>query len=233
MTKVTEMQTPIFLLILLVLTLGLRHGLDLDHLATIDAISRQVAQNKRWQKLVGFLFSLGHGIVVILLSLIIGGELIQNKFPGWLDTLGSFVSIFFLLLFGLLNLINLFPKKIKSNRQPSGPKSYLTEKIIPKKCTPIFIIGIGALFALSFDTFTQVSLFSLSASTMSGWVFSGLLGLIFMTGMMITDGLNGLIVASLLQKANIQSITISRILGLAIAIFSLSICGYTIFKLLV
>ena len=55
--------------------LGIRHGFDLDHLATIDSVTRIVGENRYLSKIVGFLFSLGHGLVVILISLIIGSGL--------------------------------------------------------------------------------------------------------------------------------------------------------------
>lgn len=223
------MYTPL-LLLFFVLSLGLRHGLDLDHLATIDAISRRVAHDNRWQRLVGFLFSLGHGVIVLIVSLIIGSKLIQNHFPSWLDTLGILISNFFLLLFGLLSLVGVFHNQSKPGHI-HGLKSFLTEKISPKNFTPFFIIGIGGLFALSFDTFTQVSLFSISAATMSGWLFSGILGIVFTLGMMITDGFNGLVIASLIKKANIKSAIFSKLLGIAIAIFSLSVCAVSILKL--
>lgn len=60
------------------LLLGMRHGFDLDHLATIDAITRTVRYKPSLSRMVGFLFSLGHGLVVIIVSLIIGGGLFQR-----------------------------------------------------------------------------------------------------------------------------------------------------------
>lgn len=83
------------LLILFVFGLGLRHGLDLDHLATIDSITRTIRTNNRLSKRVGLLFSLGHGLVVITLSVIISNGFIRSQFPTWLEPLGSFISIFF------------------------------------------------------------------------------------------------------------------------------------------
>lgn len=226
------MDISVFFLIVLVLTLGLRHGLDLDHLVTIDAITRGIPCGRKLPKWAGFLFSLGHGLVVILISLLIGSRLMQAQFPHWLNTLGHVLSIFFLLLFGIINLINLFrgPSLIPS--QSGGLKAFLAKKIIGENCTPVFIIVVGALFALSFDTFTQVSLFSLSAATMMGWVFSGMLGMIFMLGMMITDGLNGLLVSLLIKKMDTRFYIVSKILYVVISFFSLTIAGLGIFKLL-
>ncbi|WP_232220371.1 HoxN/HupN/NixA family nickel/cobalt transporter [Legionella tunisiensis] len=106
------------LIILFVFGLGLRHGLDLDHLATIDSITRATRSNNKLSKRAGFLFSLGHGLVVIILSVIISHGFIRSKFPAWLEPLGSFISIFFLLVFGFITLYNsLLHKKIIPGNQ--------------------------------------------------------------------------------------------------------------------
>lgn len=227
------MTTSAFLLIFFVLTLGLRHGLDLDHIATIDAITRQISHQRRWQKQAGVLFSFGHGLIVLIISLIIGSKFIHLRLlPNWLDSLGKLISIFFLLLFGLLNLYSLFINKSQTNSELRGVKSYLVKKILPGDCRPLLIITIGALFALSFDTVSQVTLFSLSASNSSGWMFSMILGLAFMIGMMITDGINGFMVAAVINKAGYYSVLLSKILGLMIVIFSLGLCGYSLYEFL-
>ena len=57
----------------LVFLLGMRHGFDADHLATIDGYtrpnSRQGQRHARW---CGALFSLGHGVVVMAIALVMG-----------------------------------------------------------------------------------------------------------------------------------------------------------------
>lgn len=217
-----------FVFILFILTLGLRHGLDLDHLATIDAIVRKVSYAKRLAKWVGFLFSLGHGLVVVGLSILFGIQFLQSTIPNWLDNLGHWISVFFLLLFGGMNLLSLFSKSY----QTRALKTRMAEKIPLNRYSPLFIIIIGGLFALSFDTFTQVSLFSLSATAMAGWVFSGLLGVVFMLGMMLSDGMNGYFTSVLIRKADAQSGLISRWLTYAITFFSLAVAGLEAFQLL-
>ncbi|MBS3905055.1 MAG: hypothetical protein KGZ39_06995 [Simkania sp.] len=209
-------------MILMALTLGIRHGFDLDHLATIDAITRTTRDNRTLSKMVGCLFSLGHGAVVILISLVIGGGLMRSHIPLWLEGCGNWISIFFLVIFGALNLWNVF-QNTPSSTLPVGIKSFLAKKITATKTTPLWIMAIGALFAISFDTFSQIALFSISASLVSGWMFSGILALFFMLGMMIADGLNGLFVSTLIQRADRTSLLLSRSLGVTIAIFSLVI----------
>lgn len=216
------MNNSVWVLFSMALMLGIRHGFDLDHLATIDSVTRTVSNQRYLSRIVGFLFSLGHGLVVIAISFIIGSGLMKSYIPEWLDSVGNWISISFLFMFGLLNLWNVAQPPSKP-AIPTSLKNYLAKKITHKKFNPIFIILIGALFALSFDTFSQVALFSLSASLVAGCMFSGLLGLVFMFGMMTSDGLNGLFVSTLIQRANGISNFISRLAGLLIALFSLII----------
>ena len=201
------------------LLLGIRHGFDLDHLATIDSITRAASGTGYVSRWVGFLFSLGHGLVVISISLVIGSGFKVSPVPEWLDTVGEGISLTFLFLFGLLNLWSVFQKS--DSRVPTSLKNYWSRKLVQKQIKPMFILLIGMLFALSFDTFSQVILFSLSGSALSGCLFAALLGFIFMLGMMVTDGLNGLLVANLVQRAEGTSVFISRLTGLIIAAFSL------------
>ena len=198
--------------------LGIRHGFDLDHLATIDSITRTVKENTRLSKFVGFLFSFGHGIVVILMSIIIGSGMIQARSPLWLESFGHWISIFFLFAFGLLTLWNILPN---SPILSTSLRGFLFRKLLGEKYNPFLIILIGALFAFSFDTFTQVALFSISVSVMAGLFFTSILGIVFMFGMMVSDGFNGLVVSSLIQIADKKSALVSRIIGIFIACFSL------------
>lgn len=226
-----DANTSWMILVLMAMTLGIRHGFDLDHLATIDAITRCVRDNHLLSKWVGFLFSLGHGLVVILISLIIGSGFMQSYVPEWLEGFGKAISIFFLILFGLINLYNVFQNPVEAS--PMGLRSFLAKRLVAAKYHPSLIIGIGALFALSFDTFSQVALFSISASLLSGWLLSGVLGIFFMLGMMMADGINGLVISALIQRADTMSIAISRGLGLSISLFSLGIGGIGLYEILI
>lgn len=216
------MENSEFFLIITAFLLGIRHGFDLDHLATIDSIARMVSKNRPLAKSVGLLFSLGHGFIVILISLIIGHGFKPASVPQWLNGLGAGISIFFLFVFGLLTLWNV----VFNPNTPSMPtcfKNYVSRQLIRSNFNPFYITFIGALFALSFDTVSQVVLFSLSAQAMAGWLFSGALGVIFMLGMMVSDGLNGFFVSMLIQRADSVSLLLSRLTGLMIALFSLII----------
>lgn len=202
-------------LIAMALLLGLRHGLDLDHLATIDAVTRTVRVNRSF---VGALFSLGHGFVVTLISVVIGSGLVRLETPEWLEGVGTVISVAFLLFFGFLNLWSVF-----SQSKPSGFKIAIAEKL---GTHPAGILLIGALFALSFDTISQVALFALSASLVSGALLAVILGLSFTAGMVCSDGVNGLLVSKVIQRAD------GLYLGLAISLFSLGTGFYSLYSLI-
>jgi high-affinity nickel-transport protein len=207
-------------MVLMALTLGVRHGFDLDHLATIDAITRTVRNHSRLSRMVGVLFSLGHGVVVTLISLVVGSGLMKVHTPQWLEGFGNGISIFFLIFFGILNFWSVFQTS-SLEEVPAGLKSYLAKNLLKKNFNAMMVMGVGALFALSFDTFSQIALFSISASLLSGWWFSGILGASFTLGMMMSDGLNGLFVSTLIRRADGSSLMLSRGLGLTISMFSL------------
>lgn len=213
-------------LLAVVYALGLKHGMDPDHLATIDGITRSnAARDPRLARWSGFLFSAGHGAVVILVA--IGVSLLAQKWqtPQWLDALGAWISIAFLYALGLLNLHSVLATPGGQLVAPAGFRSRLFGRIA-QVGHPALIAAVGALFALSFDTMSQVALFSLTASSMAGWGFSVVLGAAFMLGMMTTDGVNGLWVAKLLARADRRALIASRAMGLTIAGLSLLVGSY-------
>lgn len=219
------------LLILMALMLGIQHGFDLDHLATIDSMTRTVSDNPYLSRRVGFLFSLGHGLIVILISLIIGSGLVQPYVPDWLNGVGNWISIIFLLIFGLANLFNI--SQLRHDAIVPGRLIYLgLGAMLNKKSGPFAVMMVGALFAFSFDTFSQVSLFSISANLVSGCLFAITLGVVFMLGMMLTDGFNGLFVSSFISRVDKRSVFISRLTGLLIALFSLGIAVMNLIKII-
>jgi len=214
-----------------VFLLGLRHGLDADHLATINGLTRYNLNERpltaRW---AGFLFSLGHGTVVMLVALVIGLWAHRWDTPTWLDTLGALTSILFLAVLGLLNLYAVLRSPRDQVVRTRGLRSQLFGRF-SHNGRPLAILLIGALFALSFDTISQISLFALAAQQVAGPAFSLLLGLVFMAGMMVTDSANGLWVARLLHRSDRRALVASRMLGLTIAGLSLLVALFGVLRL--
>ena len=85
----------------LVFLLGLKHGFDADHLATIDGLTRYNARlGRRFGRYCGALFSLGHGVIVLVIALVVGAASERWDAPQWLEQFGAWISILFLTLIG-------------------------------------------------------------------------------------------------------------------------------------
>lgn len=211
-------------LLALVFVLGLKHGFDPDHLATIDGLTRFNASNNkpRLSRWSGLLFSLGHGAVVMAVAVLVGLFAKHWEIPAWVEDLGAWISILFLLALGAVNLAAVFKTSPDQVVRAVGLKGRWLGKL-NQASHPALIAFIGALFALSFDTLSQTALFSLSASSMAGWMFSATLGMVFMLGMIATDGLNGLWISRLLNRADQRALVASRVMGLAVGGLSIMI----------
>lgn len=192
----------------LVLLLGLRHGFDPDHLVAIDGLTR--SNRSRWN---GLFFSLGHGAVVTLVGVVVALAATEWQAPGWLQSLGAWISTGVLAALGAANLAMALRR---GEARLIGLRSRWFAAQLSHSSHPVFIAAIGAAFALSFDTISHALLFSLTGASLAGWVFALLLGLVFTLGMALTDALNGLWVARLRG---------SRIVSAAIAALCLAIAA--------
>ena len=91
---------------------------------------------------------------------------------------------------------------------------------------PFGVALIGALFALSFDTLSQAAFFALAATRFGGWQQALALALLFVLGMLLTDGLNGLWIARLIARADRTARRASRIMSLTVSLLSLLVGGW-------
>jgi nickel/cobalt transporter (NiCoT) family protein len=212
-----------------VFLLGLKHGLDPDHLAAIDGLTRfNAAQQKpRLSRWSGLLFSAGHGAVVTLVAVTVATVAMEWKAPRWLEDTGIWISIAFLGLLGIANLAACAPVPRGEVVRPVGMRSRLFARITRAE-HPVLIAAVGAAFALSFDTISQAVLFSVTGSHLAGWVFAMALGFVFTAGMMATDAINGLWVSHLLQRADARAVAASRVMSLAIGCVSLAIAALAV-----
>lgn len=212
-----------------VLLLGMKHGFDADHLATIDGLTRYNARHHpQLARRSGALFSLGHGLVVIAVALGVSTLASQWRVPGWLEVFGAWLSIAFLTGLGIVNLIGVVRTGPDQVVSLVGFKGRLLSRLFQplwQASHPLLIMTIGALFALSFDTFSQAVLFALTGVQFGGWQQALLLGLLFMLGMLITDGINGLWISHLICRADELARIASRVMSLAVSGVSLVVAG--------
>jgi len=212
-------------LVAVVLLLGLKHGLDADHLAAIDGMARYNALSRprlaRWS---GLLFSLGHGMVVTVVAVVVATVATGWKAPAWLEGTGAWISIAFLTLMGLANLWAVMRTPGGQLVRPVGLRSRLFLRFA-RADHPMVIAGVGAAFAISFDTLSQTVVFSMTGSHLHGWLFAAALGMVFTMGMAVADAANGLWVSHLVRRADRRASVASRVMGLAVAFASLGIAG--------
>lgn len=208
-----------------VFMLGLKHGVDPDHLAAIDGLTRFNAGRRpllsRWS---GLLFSAGHGVVVTTVAIVVATVATRWNTPQWLEETGTWISIGFLTLLGVVNLVAVLRTPRDQVVRPVGMKGRFFARFTEVD-HPVFIAAVGAAFAISFDTISQAVLFSITGSNLAGWVFAGLLGVIFTGGMIATDALNGLWVSRLVRVADARAAAASRVMSLGIAATSLLIAA--------
>jgi high-affinity nickel-transport protein len=182
-------------LLTLAVALGLRHGVDPDHLAAIDGLSR--LRPSRWN---GVLFAIGHGALVTLLAVGVGGLLARSIGPyaPWL-----------LIFLGAVNLWRLKAPATHHDRVSRIPRA-----------SPLLL---GVLFGAGFETASQLSALVLAAD-INPWV----LGAMFSAGMMLVDGTDGYL-ASRTQSQAItggrRALRASRALGIFVVVFSFGLGG--------
>lgn len=215
-------------LVSVVFLLGLKHGLDADHLAAIDSLTRfNAGQRPSLSRWSGLLFSAGHGMVVTLVAIVVATVATEWRAPGWLEHTGFWISIAFLTLLGVANLLAVARTPRGERVRPVGLRSRLFERFT-RAGHPVLIAAVGAAFALSFDTLSQAVLFSITGSKLAGWMFAALLGLVFTAGMMATDALNGVWVNHLARSADRRAAIASRVMSLAIGFTSLAIAALAV-----
>jgi high-affinity nickel-transport protein len=212
-------------LIAVVFLLGLKHGLDPDHLAAIDGLTRfNAGRRPRLSRWSGLLFSAGHGVVVTAVAILVATVATEWQAPAWLEDTGVWISIGFLTLLGVANLAAVLRTPQGEVVRPVGLRSRLFARFTRAE-HPVLIAAVGAAFALSFDTISQAVLFSVTGSHLAGWLFAALLGVVFTAGMMATDALNGLWVSHLVRSADRRAAAASRVMSLAVGFISLAIAA--------
>jgi len=173
---------------MLAFTFGLRHGLDADHIAAIDNVTRKLMQEEKRPVSVGLFFSLGHSTIVIALTVAIAitATTLQTKFESFKTVggvVGTIVSAFFLFAIALANIIVLssiyrtfltvknggsFVEEdldlMLSNRGLLGRLFRRFFRLIERSWQ---MYPLGVLFGLGFDTATEVGLLGIAATQAS------------------------------------------------------------------
>jgi high-affinity nickel-transport protein len=201
---------------LLAYSLGLRHALDADHIAAIDNVTRKLMQEGKRPVAVGLFFALGHSSVVLVASVAIAlaAHSLTDQFAAYRaigGVIGTSASALFLFIIATANLVVLggiyraFRKVRKGEQIHEDDVDALLQRRgwLARLFRPLFrfvskswhLFPIGLLFALGFETASEISLFGLSAEAsdkISSWsilVFPTL----FAAGMTLVDTADGVL----------------------------------------
>jgi high-affinity nickel-transport protein len=187
---------------------GARHGVDADHIAAIDNVTRNLVASGQRPVSVGFYFSLGHCAIVFGLCgvVVLGSEASDAQLKAWASagsTVGPWIAAAVLLVIGSVNLCaarDLFAQW--RNREARGHAHEIASLV--GRCCPSCLAAIdqpwkvcyiGLLFGLGLDTAAEVGLLSLSALAQPGVprACAFVLPALFAAGMSLVDSLNGLL----------------------------------------
>ena len=196
--------------------LGLRHGVDADHIAAIDNTTRKLLAEEKRPLAVGTWFSLGHATVVValVLALVAATEFIAARVPAFESVgsiVGTSVSGVFLVLIGLVNVLIVFEvyrlfRQVASGRLDEAAleaqlakRGFLNRyfgRLFRVVDRPWQIYPVGVLFGLGFDTATEIVLIAIAVGvgSLAGvplWAVL-LLPLLFTCGMVVVDTADGL-----------------------------------------
>lgn len=199
---------------LLAYSFGLRHALDVDHIAAIDNVTRRLMHNGQKPVTVGFFFALGHSMVVVAASFAIAlmAKSVSphlQAFQEYGGLIGGVVSNFFLLAIGLVNGILLFDifRKLRaggSHLAATAGHTHFAGGLLARIFRPLIgnihatwqMLPLGILFGLGFETATEVAVLSTSAiqASQGASLFIVLLfPFLFTAGMLTVDATDGVL----------------------------------------
>lgn len=225
---------PLFLFTTTLL-LGLRHGIDWDHIAAISDITTSTKDHKQ-AFILGTMYALGHGLVILILGII--AVTIGIRLPDWVDGIMEPVvgaTLIFLGIYLIFSILK-YGKNIRLKSRwmivfATFQKLYeiIENKITHKHKHSHFhypenfniqtALLVGGIHGIGAETPTQLLLF-ITAAGVGGQFLGNLLVITFVLGLIISNSL--IIAFSILGIAKAQqNSTFYLFLAGITAIFSL------------
>jgi nickel/cobalt transporter (NiCoT) family protein len=206
----------------LAVALGLRHGLDADHLAAIDGLTRfNMIRRRGFAPYCGMLFSAGHSAAILFAAAVLATLAEAWTPPNWLESAGKIFSAAILLLLGFSNLRPAAGDlRVSQRGHFRGMRTTLFAFVL-RSSRPWQVLLVGVLFAVSFDGFGLAALFAASATALGGAAVAAALALAFAVGMVAVDTGNGVWMARLARRSDRASEAAARAMTLTVAFISL------------
>jgi high-affinity nickel-transport protein len=193
-------------------TFGLRHAFDVDHIAAIDNMTRKMINDGKNTRGVGFSFSIGHSLVVIIMGAItiFAVKWAQHAIPAFQSvggSIGTLIAGIFLLILALFNtlivrdIINNF-RAMKNGKYTQEIQDASKNKFINRQIERLLkivnhnwqVVIVGFLFGLGFDTATQIAVLATSATAADKgipWYAVLSFPILFTAGMGMMDTMDG------------------------------------------
>ena len=193
-------------------TMGLRHAFDVDHIAAIDNMTRKMLNDGKNTRGVGFSFSFGHSMVVVLMALVtvLFVEWAKHAMPVFEHiggAMGTLIAATMLIMLAIVNSFILrdiwvqFRAMRHHNKQVVTDDSVKVSKIYRLFLKLLGMIShnwqvaiVGFLFGLGFDTATQIAVLATSATAANEgvvWYATLAFPLLFTAGMCLMDTIDG------------------------------------------
>ncbi|MEP7296153.1 MAG: hypothetical protein ABI702_08190 [Burkholderiales bacterium] len=208
--------------------LGLRHGVEPDHIAAIDGMTlRALDRQEPHAPWTGSLFALGHGAAIAVLAL--GVSLLAATFtlPPLLLAITDWLPIVLLAMLGLWNLRVLLAPGLY---RPASVRMRLMPAALRERTDLWSTVAVGLLFALVIDTFAHVSAWSVFATHQGGWSAGLIAGLLFSSGMLIASTASSQLLCRVLGTARTAETTarFRRGIGWFVVILSFAVVAHAV-----
>ncbi|WP_227935515.1 HoxN/HupN/NixA family nickel/cobalt transporter [Alkalihalobacillus deserti] len=222
---------------LLAILIGIRHGMDADHVAALaDMIGTETQKTKQYS--LGIMYAVGHGLIVLiigLLALYVGVRLPEGAY-GFLEMLVSFT----LILLGAIILYSLFNNKGEYEYKSRIAIVYgFLEKVFRGKdgneisATPLTlgIIGaliIGLIHGIGVESPTQIAIIS-NAVGLDNVTAAALHLILFVFGLLISTISLTFILSWGFFKARVKKV-VYVLLGSITGVYSVSLGVFMILE---
>ena len=218
----TDLTLPVSGMALFFL-LGLRHGIEPDHIAAIDGLTLRAHDHREphapW---TGSLFALGHGMAIAVIAVAVSALAASVTLPPLLVSVTEWLPLLLLTLLGLWNLRALLRP---GAYRPSSVRMRLIPAALRERTDLWSTVAIGLLFALVIDTVAHVSAWSVFATHRGGWWAGVLAGLLFSLGMLIASTADSQLIARVLRSARSEAAAsrLRRAIGWFVVILSFGV----------
>ncbi len=193
-------------------TMGLRHAFDVDHIAAIDNMTRKMLNDGKNTRGVGFSFSFGHSMVVVLMALVtvLFVEWAKHSMPIFEQiggALGTLIAATMLMMLAIVNSVILHDIWVKfvamrNHHTRAGTDDQINSSKIYRLFLKLLgmikhnwqVAIVGFLFGLGFDTATQITVLATSATAANAgvpWYATLAFPLLFTAGMCLMDTIDG------------------------------------------